>query len=31
MMLFDSPTGADWADNWRAFNTLVSSFRFEGS
>ena len=31
MMLFDSPTDADWEDNWRAFNTLIGSFRFEGS
>jgi hypothetical protein len=31
MMLFDSPTDADWKDNWEAFNTLTGSFRFEGS
>jgi hypothetical protein len=31
MVLFDSPTTAAWDDNWRAFETLTGSFRFEGS
>jgi hypothetical protein len=31
MVLFDSPTSAEWDDNWRAFETLIDSFRFEES
>ncbi|HEX7172330.1 MAG TPA: hypothetical protein VF365_06975 [Candidatus Limnocylindria bacterium] len=29
MVLFDSPTSEDWDDRWRAFDTLIGSFRFE--
>lgn len=28
MVLFDSPTSEDWDDRWRAFDTLIRSFRF---
>ena len=29
MVLFDSPTSAAWDDSWRAFDTLIGSFRFD--